>query len=313
MEVRVNVAQDGGDRCTFELENGYKYWAYTLPNGSRWAPFRIPRNAYSEPQGNDSDITFPLKAHVDAIGMTGWDWELRASRWVGFDFDSIIGHSEAHDCKLSAQEIAAVQKKASALDYVTVRRSTGGNGLHLYVFLEKPEPTANHNEHAALARAILNQMSFDAGFDFLSGADVCGGNLWVWARKMEATEDGLELIKQGGTLAAAPDKWKANLGVIERRRTTGAVEMFEDDEEQESYDMTGRNRPRIKLDEDHKALIKFLQEETEFTTWYEQDEQRLITHTLALAAAHEKLGLRGIFKTDSSGSTDQNCFCYPLN
>ena len=58
------------------------------------------------------------------------------------------------------------------IPWVTVRKSTGGNGIHLYVFLPDV-PTANHTEHAALARAVLGQMSALVGFDFKAKVDAC--------------------------------------------------------------------------------------------------------------------------------------------
>ena len=73
-----------------------------------------------------------------------------------------------------------------------VRRSTGGNGIHLYVYFDEAGvPTANHTEHAALGRCILGMMSGQINFDFASQIDCCGGVMWVWHRKMSAENEGL--------------------------------------------------------------------------------------------------------------------------
>jgi hypothetical protein len=169
MEVQVSVAQDGGDKIQKEFR-GRQYAAYTDGRGNEWKSFRIPLNANSEPEDNDGEMLFNLEAHVEGIGLTGWDWRNRVSRYCGFDFDGIAGHAEGHRGKLTDEELAEVKKKAMEIPWVTVRKSTGGNGIHLYVFLPDV-PTANHTEHAALARAVLGQMSAVVGYDFQAKVD----------------------------------------------------------------------------------------------------------------------------------------------
>jgi hypothetical protein len=80
LEVQVSVAQDGGEKIEKEFK-GRQYAAYT-DGLSEWKSFRIPRNANSNPEDNDSPMLFDLSAHVEGIGMTGWDWQNRVSRWV---------------------------------------------------------------------------------------------------------------------------------------------------------------------------------------------------------------------------------------
>ena len=82
------------------------------------------------------------------------------------------------------------------LPYVEVRKSTGGGGLHLYVYFDAAGiPCENHTVHAALARCILGMMSSECNFDFASQIDCCGGVMWIWHRKMTAENVGLTLIK----------------------------------------------------------------------------------------------------------------------
>ncbi len=104
-------------------------------------------------------MAFDLAAHAVGIGMTGWNWQARESLWVGFDFDAITGHSDAHAAKLTDAELKAVRRTPPATSRgspsAAARR---GSGLHLYVYLDG-YPTENHTEHAALARAILGMMS----------------------------------------------------------------------------------------------------------------------------------------------------------
>ena len=146
LEVQVSVAQDGGDRVDKEFK-GKTYGVWT-DGRTEWKSFRIPRNADSDAEDNDGPMNFNLEAHVEGIGMTGWDWRRRVSLWSAYDFDSIVGHAEGHRGKLTDEELAEVKRRAMSIPWVTVRKSTGGKGIHLYVFLPDV-PTANHTEHAA--------------------------------------------------------------------------------------------------------------------------------------------------------------------
>lgn len=312
MEVQVSVAQDGGDN----LEKEYKGRRYTVfTDGlSEWKSFRIPLNANSDPEDNDGPMAYNLEAHAEGIGTTGWDWMHRVSKWVGFDFDSISGHAEAHRGKLTDEELLEVKRKAMEIPWVTVRTSTSGKGIHLYVFLPDV-PTANHTEHAALARAILAQMSAIVGFDFRAKVDACGGVLWLWHRKMRGT-DGLTLLKQGATLLDIPPDWKDNVNVVigKRRRTMPQIIQVEDkrtDRDRLFDELTGLEVP---LDSEHNRLINWLREQGAPWSW-NKDKHMLVTHTYWLKEAHKALGLKGPFETVSTGRNkthDINCFAYAL-
>ena len=102
MEVQVNVGQDGGEKFYSETKEGYKWWGFRAPvrspkggseHGDVWKPFRIPYNANKNPVYTDAPLTYSV-GHFEAIGLTGWNWVRRESQWVGFDFDSITGHSK---------------------------------------------------------------------------------------------------------------------------------------------------------------------------------------------------------------------------
>src|SRR5690349_15258914 len=136
MECQVNVAQDGGERVEGDWQG--HHWTGWKADGETWKSFRIPWKASSTPEYVDRPLKFSTK-HFEAIGMTGWDWKARVSRWVGFDFDAVIGHVQG----LSATELDDIKDRVSKVDWVTVRRSKGGLGLHLYVFLDPPVPTEN--------------------------------------------------------------------------------------------------------------------------------------------------------------------------
>ena len=308
MEVQVNVAQDGGDRI--QEKSGYtgRIWSGFTDGIQTWKSFRIPWKAGSEPEyhENDRKIGFDLKAHAEGIGMTGWNWKHGVSKWVAFDFDNIISHSEG----LSADDLQTVKDAACKIPWVTVVRSTSGNGLHLYVFLDDV-PTANHTEHAALARSILSKMSAVAGFDFNSKVDANIQNFWVWHRKM--TDAGLLILKQGGKLLDIPINWRDHLVVIKGRARKSKPTCIKDQDLSSFEEVTGQQQ-RVKLDPSHLKLMDYLQEKGK-AHWWDSDRHILICHTFDLKIAHDDLGLRGIYDTVATGTAggdDWNCFLAPL-
>ena len=310
MECQVNVSQDGGERTGGDYR-GRKWHGWT-DGFTTWKSFRIPYKANTDPEFDDREIKFDLAEHVDGIGMTGWDWKNRCSKWVAFDFDAIVGHDDKHSAKLTNEELEDVKNAAHSIEWVTIRKSTSGQGLHIYVFL--PDiPTDNHNEHAALARSILGKMSALTGFDFKSKVDNCGGCMWVWHRKMLGTE-GLTVIKQGIELEDVPPNWKDHVKVIKGTRRKNLPQEIENSGKGDLFDELTGQRPRVKFDEGHQRLIQFLKDENAMW-WWESDHHMLVTHTSHLKDAHDKLNLVGIFETISRGAekgADHNCFAFPL-
>ena len=178
METQVNVAPGDGEPVAGKRST----WSDGI---NEWFNIRVPKNAATDPTFTDYQIGFPLALHAEGVGMTGWDWKARLSRHFGYDFDALTGHAQG--VGIEEKDLEKVKQAACALPYVEVRRSTGGGGIHLYVYLDDAGvPTANHTEHAALARCILGMMSAEVGFDFASAIDACGHVMWIWHRKMSA-------------------------------------------------------------------------------------------------------------------------------
>lgn len=313
METQVNVAADRGEPVAGKRN--------TFTDGiNEWWSIRIPKNAHADPEFRDYGMTWPLDLHVDAIGCTGWDWQARRSRWVGFDFDSITGH--AAGIGVTDQQLDDIRQVAESLPYVEARRSTGGNGLHLYVYFdEKGIPTDNHTEHAALARAVLGMMASETGFDFASQIDCCGGLLWIWARKMTLQNRGLERLKPAEkelSLADLPTNWRDHIEVVTRRRAKIRVQAVTD-EHLDPFEALTSSRKIVPLDERHKATIDELTR-SGFSTVWTTDHHLLQTHTKALTdlindpQKRQALGLKGIFETISGGNdpATPNCFLFPL-
>lgn len=309
MECQVNVAKDKGEQIEGEWE-GVKWLGFTDGNQT-WKSFRIPRNAGTTPVFTDGAMTFDLGLHAEAIGMTGWNWKDAVSKWVAYDFDAIVGHSEKHTNKLTSEELKRIQDVVCDIPWVTVRYSTSGKGLHLYVFLDDVS-TKNHTEHAALARAILSKLSGLTGYDFQSKVDICGGNMWVWHRKMKDT-NGLEIIKEGCSLTDIPPNWRDHLVVVNGTNKKAGVptDVSSLQDTEQKFDMLCGQRNRVNLDPEHIRLITYLNEQGLYH-WWDKDRHMLVTHTSSLKQAHNDLGLRGIFDTETKATSTHNCFAYPM-
>ncbi len=307
LETQINVAQGDGEavegKRTTYTNGTYDYWN-----------IRIPKGANDTPTWHDYELTFPFELHAEGIGCTGWDWQQRCSRWVAFDFDSITTHAKG--IGVSDEELERVKLAAEALPYVEIRKSTGGSGLHLYVYFDEAGiPTANHTEHAALARCVLGMMSSDTGFDFASQIDCCGGIMWCWHQKMTAENQGLALIKPAAkalSVADLPANWRDHIEVVTKKRSKVRVnEVAEDD--LDPFENLTSSRKIIPLDDSHKAQIEALMR-SGFTTLWLTDHHLLQTHTCALAKLMADMKLAGFFKTISEGNNpgSPNCFCFPL-
>ena len=180
--------------------------------------------------------------------------------------------------------MAEVQKAAEQLPYVEVRRSTGGGGRHLNVYFDANGiPCENHTVHAALARAILGMMSRETGFDFAAQIDCCGGNMWVWHRKMTAENQGLAVLKPATKVlseADIPANWRDNIEVVTRKKAKVRINEITGDAI-DPFEALTSSRKIIPLDEKHKATIEALQR-SGFTTLWIDDHHLLQTHTCAL-------------------------------
>lgn len=314
LETQVNAAADGGE----PVEGRRHTWT---DGNLTWFNIRVPKNANTKPEFNDYEMRWPLELHAEGIGCTGWDWVHLRSRWVGFDFDAITGHAKG--VGISDEKLAEVKERAKADPTAEIRLSTGGAGLHIYKYFDGDGiPTANHNEHAALARCILGQMSELCGFDFASQIDACGHVMWLWHRKLTRENRGLLLLKAAErnlTINDLPPNWLDHLAVVTRRQTKVRLQGV-DEKSIDPFEMLTASRRIVPLDEIHKATIQELME-TGYSTVWVSDHHLLQTHTKALekisedAKTRAKLGLVGTFKTNSPGTDpgQVNCFLFPLN
>lgn len=306
MQCTVYVDRENGERIE-GVHEGHSWTGYT-DGVNIWKNFSIPWNARSSADYDvSSQMTFDLSRYALGIGLSGWNWKTRTSHYVGFDFDSIIGHKKG----LTDKDLSEIIDKVSSVPWVTVRKSTSGKGLHLYCFIDCAGlRVENSLEHAAVAKSVLNLLTSTIGYDFTSKVDKFGSNFWVWHRKMLDT-DGLSLIKAGSELVTVGmlGNWKDYIGVGRPVRAWTPMEL-----ESETLEDLIAKKVKTPLNSEHLKLINWLRERGYYSEWRSED-WILITHTSYLKEAHKALALRGWFDTiamGKEGRDDKNCFASPL-
>ena len=272
-------------------------------------------NAKGDPIDNSGwEQSFDLRKHYDSIGTTGWNFKSRRSLGVGFDYDSLETHKSGSG--VEADKLAHVIDVAKRVDYVEVRKSTSGTGYHLWVWFDPnnlPE-TANHTEHAALARAVLLKMSHDTGFDFAADVDCMGGNMWICAKRATNANGGLTLVHAATRpLTNYPTDWREQLDVIERKRRRARLGGAETAEESERIENENRDRPRVRLDAKHRDFMEHYGK-TGYAGYWQQDHHCFIAHTFAIAKVAQEMKMKGVFQTLSKGTdpSKPNCWMHPL-
>lgn len=301
MEVQVNVAKDNGEIITGSFA-GHKWQGYS--DGTQtWKHFRIPFSPAINPIYVDKPMSFDLAEHAEAIGMTGWNWTQKKSLWVGFDFDSIIGHKEG----LNENDLNEIKERIKDIPFLSIYSSTSGNGWHVYCFCDISNITT-HTAHAAVAKSILDKIAALSGINLQVKVDSFGGILWVWHRRANP-EVSFKCIKQYTEVLTDNDvlNWQEHLQKVNKANLTPAKTTHIDE-------LVAAQR-RTQLDDDHILLLKWF-ESSNALWWWDDDKGMLVCHTSDLKTAHKELKLKGIYGTISTGrdsGRDQNCFAFPTN
>lgn len=271
LEVAALVGQDEGERVN---ENSFSDGRYT------WYNLRI-----SDEESGSKFLGYP-EEHFAAVGLSGWNYKTKRSHWVGFDFDDAMGHKQG----LPEVELNEIIERAKTIPWLSIRRSTSGRGLHLYVHIADSPEIKSRKEHALLAKVILSQIGVLLKCDFKAKVDVYGGILWVWSRK-----------------GNKPDSFKI---IKEAQEKLASLPPIQDNEE---YRNVASNVKIIELDAEHQKLIDWLASHN-YEWWWDSDLKMLVCHTHTLKLAHTELAFRGLFETLSKGrdSKDQNCFLFPM-
>lgn len=298
MECQVMVSPDEGELVKGEYMG--KSWRGYTDGRETWKNFRIPWNAHGEPQYEDKRLTWNLENHVKSIGLTGWNWKRRESTYLGFDIDSVTGHKVG----LPDTELNEIEATLHQFDWIEMVRSGGGKGIHIYLHLDEPVKTATHDEHAALAKSLLSVLTVKTGIEFKEKVDCLGSILWVWEERSQSNKGHTYIKKATEKFPTAwiPNNWQQFIGKSKVRRSRL------DRNIQELY----ASHKNILLRPKHKELLSWLDKNAEYTFYWETDWSMLVAHTIDLKSAHAALKLTGLFETTSSGSSDKNCFCFPV-
>lgn len=309
MECQVNVARGNGE----PVDGKPTCFSDGL---NTWYSFRI-----ADQSSANKKLTYPLELHAREIGFSGWNWAEKRSKWVGFDFDDLVGHAKG--VGIDDNELARIRQSVEAVPWIEARRSTRGAGLHLVAYFAGDGiPTDDHNEHAALGRCVLGMLSTVIGFDLTSNVDACGRILWVWSHRATTDNQGFcELKPVTASLCESdlPGYWRDYLDVVARKRSRVRIRGISPQEE-DSFDLLASSCRRVPLSDKHRVLIKELAQSGFSTVWV-PDHHLLQTHTGALQALiddpakKESLGLVGFFKTNSMGHDPgtPNCFAFPAD
>ena len=164
-------------------------WTDDVPEDHR--ELRIPYNGNGkrgEPDFSDPSY-FPPLDKLLAVGVNGWDWPDRRSRYVTFDLDSLLNHVKG----LTPEKIAEIIVKLKAIPWVEIIRSKGGHGYHVRIYFD-PFPYAfTHSEHAHNAERALVFLSQVTGLDLKAAVDACGAMAWIYHH--DTAPNGFELVK----------------------------------------------------------------------------------------------------------------------
>lgn len=272
-------------------------------NGEIFSNHRWPYRASTDPQYTDKKLTFDFPRRVARVGSTWWNWEKRESVAVGFDIDAEDSGHAAGTNQLDTFKLGQVVAKLSELDYVTLVRSTGGKGVHGYVFFDEGSrpSTSNHNEHTQVGLAVIDKIRQDTGMDMIDEkiVDVKGVILWMWADSSDENHPGFTLIKEAT-----------------RNLTEDEIPNWQEMATKRAVKKGDANYQSNELDDEHIEILSELEDIEGWSYQWIDGYSMAHTHTLALKTLFEKRKnegrpLKGFFETTSTGSTPINCYITP--
>ncbi len=258
--------------------------------------------------------TFPPEDYFEAIGISGLDVERNVAYAVGYDFDSILNHDEARG--LTEQQLADLLAALKKLPYVEIRRSTSGNGYHVWVWFPVTDLPQVHNriEMRALARAVLQRMSLDTGYRFEGDVDHLGDILWICARRATAENGGLSLVQAAASpLEDWPRDFLDHVDVITRKRRRTRLRGA-NVADADAIDAATNDRPRDCLEPKHREFLKCYAK-SGYAGYWNEDHNCFVCHTQGIAETLKQVQLPGLFETSSNGNDPDkpNCWMYPLS
>ncbi len=283
-----------------------------------WAPHRWPYKAGTDPNYRDKPLKFSPAAHLSRVGSTWWNWKTRRSVAVAYDIDMEDDGHAPTTTTVTEKELEGVVTRLKELPYVSMVRSTGGQGVHVYVFFdEDDQPEAqNHNEHTQIALATLERMKVDSGYDFSQHMDVKGVILWLWADTSPKGHQGFSVIQESTESlgAAGIEEYRSTL--LDSPNKPRRVKGYDDEGQPTESEVEGGGYKSYDLDDEHKDILLQL-EDLDYDFIWIADYNMAHTNTRALRELYQdraEVGrpLKGIFETTSQGHVKKpNCFITP--
>jgi len=283
-----------------------------------WSHHRWPYKAGVSPQYRDKRLTYDPAAHVHRVGSTWWNWKTLRSVGVAFDID-MEGEHAASTTTVSETELDAIVERLKKLPYVTLIRSTGGSGIHVYVFFDpKRQPFAqNHNEHTQVALATLAKMSADADYDFSQHMDAKGLVFWFWSDTSQEGHRGFALVHEATEAIGESDILEYSEKIVPVSNRTRKVQGFDDEGNQTNSDVVNNGYKVYPVEDEHKSILREL-EAGSYTFIWNSEFNMAHTHTCALKELYDRRQkegrpIKGIFETISQGTdkTKPNCYITP--
>jgi hypothetical protein len=265
---------------------------YTIQYRTKGGDVITIRNPSEAKDGTlaDKGHSIPSDAKLVAMGTAFWEWPENLQHTVGIDIDTNDNHANG----LESDSFDAVLEAAKRIAWLTIRRSSGGKGLHLFPKFSRPVRVSGRKEAAALARTVLTLASREAGFDFKSAKDCAGSNFWIY--KADAAPNAYEVIKEA-TAELDPDHLPPG---------------WREAEEAKKHKITIAPSTVV-LSPEHLLIEKQLQT-LGYSIIYVSDLGCYQIHTCGLQEAFAKFGYRGYFATVSDGTDPgkPNGYMFPL-
>lgn len=309
LEVQYKAVKSVLPPKSGKTASGHSWKMFVAEDGTLYKDVRIPWSADTDPHYTDSEMSWDVEKYADGIGVSGWNWKDKRSEFFYYDFDSVSGHKAN---ALTPEEMDSIIEAVSGIPWVQVQRSKGGDGIHLYVFLGKPEPCQNHIEHAAMSRSVLGLMSALSGKDLHGDIDCYGYLGWIWHKATKT--GGYALVKAAvQDLDSVPKDWKRHLEVVGRKKGRKKANTLQDQSDEARKEI--ERQQHVQLDDEHQRLLTWFAGQGPEVDWtWDPEIWYLQCHTFDLKRAHEELRMTGVFYTLSSGENrpDVNCWAAPL-
>jgi hypothetical protein len=294
------------------VEDAHDTWT----DGSEtWFPHRWPYKSGTAPYYKEKSLTFSPGTHLRRFGSTWWNFKTKRSVAVAFDID-LEGEHAKSTTTVTQEQLDELIPKLGALPYLTLVRSSGGNGVHIYCFFDEADQprSENHNEHTQVAKALVDKISEDLSYDLKQHMDAIGVVFWLWSCDSPEGHPGYELIKEQTESLGAADLEKYLSASLQGPNRDVKMVGYTDSGEKVETTTTGGGYKSYDLEPFHIEFLKELEDEGYSFRW-EAEYKMAHTHTCAIQGVIEKRKLagrpiKGLFNTVSKGSDKSKPNCY---